>query len=149
MTAKYCQQTDNKQVIGNQALYYVAFMLSRRGLNAILTSRNSRGADILVVNDDCSVARTIQVKGSTRRCAVNIGRTPERDDPPPPIACDYWIFVDLGREKPACYIFTRKELEPLRLANRYAGKDGKWNWWLQPKNIYDETSLEKWDKIRI
>lgn len=139
--------------VGNQGLYFVAYILSRRGLNTIITARNSKGADIIVMNGDCSVLRTIQVKASRRQSNVNVGSSESKDDPPTDIACDYWVFVDLQPEIPRCFVYAKQELIPYYAPGKYKpypDKNAKkQNWWLQSGSIYAEDALEKWDKIRV
>lgn len=140
---KFKQLTNNKQVIGNQGLYFIAFNLSRQGLNTIITARNSKGADILVVNEDCTIVKTIQVKSATKKQPVSLGKS-DKNNPNPKFICDYWIFVNLNYNIPQCYIFTKNELEQNSIVKLY--KD---IWWLQISTIYDENALDKWDKINI
>jgi hypothetical protein len=51
-------------VVGNVALFYICFKLSQFGWNVIPTSRNSRGADILIYSQDGKTKNLIQVKGN-------------------------------------------------------------------------------------
>jgi len=50
------------QLTGMQGVYLVAAELSRHGFIASPTSRSARGADILVTDEDCRSAHSIQVK---------------------------------------------------------------------------------------
>jgi len=50
------------QLTGMQGVYLVASELSRHGLIASPTSRSARGADILVTDQDCERAFSVQVK---------------------------------------------------------------------------------------
>lgn len=145
---KHQQLTKNKQIIGNQGMHFVSFALSRRGFNTAITARNSKGADILIYNDKCDRVKTIQVKSTTMRCAVNVGRSDDKSQMPQ-LICDYWIFVDLGWEWPRCFIFTRDEAQKVVDRDYKAGKDGKLNWWLQPKDIYSADHLDRWEKINV
>lgn len=146
---KWQQKTKNKQIIGNQGLYFVSFELAREGLNVAITARNAKGADILIYNEDCSSIKTIQVKSTTNKLDVNVGQTKEKYDPTPKLICDYWIFVDLSYKYPRCFIFTREELQQYISHDNNPGKDGKWSWWLPSKIIYDEKYMNVWDKVKI
>lgn len=145
---KWIQLTKNKQIIGNQGLHFVAFMLSRRGFNLAITARNSKGADILIYNDECDSVKTIQVKSVTDRYSVNVGSAKDKEIVPQ-LICDYWIFVNLGYASPRCYIFTRDEAQAIVKRNYNAGKDDKFNWWLQRADIYLPEFEEKWEKISV
>jgi hypothetical protein len=63
----------SNQVIGNIALYYTAYILSRYGWNVLPTSRNTRGADIVIYSQDGTKMHTIQVKGLFKRNPVPFG----------------------------------------------------------------------------
>jgi hypothetical protein len=52
----------NKQIRGMQGVYLVAAELSRRGFVVATTSRSARGADLLLTDDKCQSAFTVQVK---------------------------------------------------------------------------------------
>jgi hypothetical protein len=54
-------------LVGVAGEYYVAAELSRRGLIASISLRNTRGMDILVTNQDGSRSVTIQVKTSQKK----------------------------------------------------------------------------------
>ena len=55
-----------KQLTGVRGVYLVAAELSKRGFIAVPTSRSARGADILVTNQNCTIAFSVQVKTNTR-----------------------------------------------------------------------------------
>lgn len=50
----------SNQLIGNIGLYYVCYELSKRGWNALPTSRNTRGIDIVIYSQDAVRKYTIQ-----------------------------------------------------------------------------------------
>jgi len=58
----------NNQIVGNIGLYYVCFELSKRGWNVLPTSRNAKGVDIVIYNQDATKKHTIQVKALTKKC---------------------------------------------------------------------------------
>jgi hypothetical protein len=58
------------QIVGNVGLYYSCYRLSLPGWNAMPTSRNARGVDIIAYNSDCSKIISIQVKTLSKRNAV-------------------------------------------------------------------------------
>ena len=57
----------SKQVSGTRAVYAVAAELSRLGLIASVTARNAKGADILVTDEACQRAFSVQVKSDRSR----------------------------------------------------------------------------------
>lgn len=54
----------SKQTSGARAVYAVAAELSRLGLIATVTARNAKGADILVTDESCKRAFSVQVKSA-------------------------------------------------------------------------------------
>ena len=54
--------TGRNQLVGNIGLYYVCYELSRRGWNAMPTSRNARGVDVVIYNQAGTESHTIQSK---------------------------------------------------------------------------------------
>jgi hypothetical protein len=54
--------------------YYIFYELSKRGWNALPTSRNARGIDIIIIYSQHAVRKyTIQVKGLSKRAPVPLG----------------------------------------------------------------------------
>lgn len=41
-------ETKSNQIVGNVGLFYVCYQLCKRGWNAMPTSRNARGIDIII-----------------------------------------------------------------------------------------------------
>ncbi|CAI3236940.1 hypothetical protein DWUX_1727 [Desulfovibrio diazotrophicus] len=147
LAQKWQQQTKNKQIIGNQGLHFVSFVLARKGFNVAITSRNAKGADILIYNEGCSIVKTIQIKSITIKQYINVGQTSEKFGPEPKLMCDYWVFVNLSYAYPRCSVYTKEELQPLVTVDNNPGKAGKWSWWL-PSNVSDNC-LDEWDKIQL
>jgi hypothetical protein len=52
----------NAQIVGNAGLYYACYRLSLFGWNAMPTSRNARGVDVIAYNYDCSQMISIHVR---------------------------------------------------------------------------------------
>src|SRR3989338_8387655 len=61
------------QVVGNLGLFYVCYQLSRMGWNAMPTSRNAKGIDIIIYNKDATVTHTIQVKSLSKKNPIPLG----------------------------------------------------------------------------
>lgn len=58
------------QVVGNVGLYYICYELSKHGWNVLSTSRNAKGVDVVIYNQDVSCTHTIQVKALSKKNAV-------------------------------------------------------------------------------
>jgi hypothetical protein len=54
--------TTKSQSTGMQGVYLVAAQLARQGLIVSPTSRSAKGADLLVTDESCQVAFSVQVK---------------------------------------------------------------------------------------
>ena len=50
------------QVVGNVGLFYTCYELCKRGWNAMPTSRNARGIDIVIYSQDGRQKYTVQIK---------------------------------------------------------------------------------------
>jgi hypothetical protein len=128
----------NQQVTGNIGLYYVCFNLSRMGWNAMPTSRNARGIDIIAYNTDCSRTIGIQVKTLSRKSPVPLGTSVAR------MIGDFWIIVNDVMNKPESYIMLPQEVK--NLAHR-GEKEGRVSYWLQPSAYCVDKFHEAWNRI--
>ncbi|MEE9186647.1 MAG: hypothetical protein V3U10_01285 [Bacteroidota bacterium] len=126
------------QVTGNVGLYYACYHLSRMGWNAMPTSRNARGVDIIAYNRDCSRMLGIQVKTLSRRNTVPLGETLDK------IMGDFWIIVNDVVKEPRSYIMLPDEVR--KRAHR-GEKDGKVSYWLQPPAYCIDEFHEAWHRI--
>ena len=61
------------QIVGNAGLYYASYRLSLLGWNAMPTSRNARGIDVIAYTGDGTRYIGLQVKTLSKR---NSGRRP-------------------------------------------------------------------------
>ncbi len=136
------------QIIGNIGLFHVCHQLSRRGLNAVPTSRNTKSVDVIVGSVDFSHHATIQIKTSTidmgtiivsrknaksKNAAMQIARL-----------ADFWVFVRLEREN--CH--------EVRAVAMCKGDDGdllvpsRTHWWFDPWRSprYPTKVSKKWNK---
>ena len=65
----------NPHLIGMAGVYYVAAELSRQGYIVSMTARNARGPDLLVMDQDCRNAWSVQVKtNAKKRNSWSLGR---------------------------------------------------------------------------
>jgi len=103
-------QTADKHITGNIGLYYVCYRLSKNDWNAMPTSRNSRGADIIAVKGDDCIG--IQVKSLSAKADVRLGRNYREP------FVHYWIIVTDCRNKknePAVYVIPSEDIIKERL----------------------------------
>ena len=59
-----------KQIVGNAGLFYVCHRLSALGWNAMPTSRNARGVDVMCYSIDGKTKHLIQVKSFSKKANV-------------------------------------------------------------------------------
>lgn len=128
----------DSQVTGNVGLYWACYHLSRMGWNAMPTSRNARGVDIIAYNRDCSRTIAVQVKTLSKKNPVPLGKTLNN------IMGDFWIIVNNVISNPQTYILFPEEVKSL--AHR-GEKDGRVSHWLQPSSYCTEQFHERWDRI--
>ena len=128
----------NAQITGNIGLYFACYHLSRMGWNAMPTSRNARGVDIIAYNDDCSKTIGIQVKTLSKRNPVPLGNSLEK------IMGDFWIIVNDVIKEPQTYILLPREVK--KLAHR-GEKDGRVSYWLQPSAYCIDKFHDAWLRI--
>jgi hypothetical protein len=129
----------DKQTIGNVGMYYVCYRLSVLGWNAMPTSRNARGIDVLIYSQDGSVTHTIQVKTLSGFLPVPLGKSLSS-------ITAHWLVVCAGVAlgEPQCSI-----LSPVEIAEHAVvrSKARKISCWLQP-NVYQSPQfLNRWDRI--
>ena len=127
------------QIVGNIGLYYACFKLSELGWNAMPTSRNARGIDVICFSMDGTRMLTIQVKSLSKKKAVPLGTDLNK------IMGDFWVIVNsLGTGRPQAYILLPHEV---RAMAKRVGKDAKISYWLPPKKYAVAEFEEKWQRI--
>ena len=124
------------QITGNIGMYYVCFELSRRGWNAMPTSRNAKGIDIVAYKDGKYIG--LQIKTLSVRNPIPIGGDIDN------LMGDYWVIVTRVAEKdiPDVYVMTPEEIK----AKAHLG--GK-TYWVEPKEYDIPEFKEKWERIKI
>ena len=126
------------QVTGNVGMYYVSYCLSRMGFNVIPTSRNAKGIDLVVYNEDNSRMIGIQVKCLSGKTAVPLGYHDNLDhlmDVP-------WTIVVQNKDaEPSVYLVTSDEVK----AGANQEKGG--SWWLGYKKFAGPDTLNRWNLI--
>jgi hypothetical protein len=128
------------QIVGNAGLFFVCHRLSQLGWNAMPTSRNARGVDVMCFSLDGKNTLLLQVKSLSRRKApVPLGKDVEG------FMGDYWIIVtEATADKPTCYILTP---EQVRSMAHKGEKDGRISCWLPHKRYAVEEFCEQWNRI--
>ena len=128
----------DSQVVGNIGLYFACYKLSLLGWNAMPTSRNARGVDILAYNRDASKVVSIQVKALSKRNPVPLGTSLDK------IMGDYWIVRNNVGKDPKAYILMPEEVR--ELAQRVE-REGRISYWMVPKAYEADEFREAWERI--
>jgi hypothetical protein len=101
-----------RSLIGIAGTHFVAGELSQRGYIATLTTRNTRGIDVLVSKLDGSKSVSIQVKTSSAKQRENYTRSWSMGKKDENIFSDYlfYVFVDIknNNERPDYYVVRSK-----------------------------------------
>lgn len=106
------------------------------------TTRNARGIDLIIYNQDNSSKLSLQVKALSKRAPVPLGLTLVN------LFADFVVVCNkVVSARPDCYILTPTEV--CELAHRDE-KDGKRSYWLQPK-AYEKAEFHNawpppWDR---
>ncbi|WP_141631549.1 hypothetical protein [Rhodopirellula baltica] len=124
----------NKQITGNVGMYYACFQLSKLGLNVLPTSRNARGADIIVYNEEQTKFSTVQVKAMTKLTNISLGKSTDL------VQCDWWVVVMNVYEQPFAHVLTRSEV--IDSAKLYSDCH-----WAQGKALATSHTLNAWERI--
>ena len=127
------------KVTGNIGLYFVCYHLSLRGWNAMPTSRNAKGIDILAYDEDCTRKISLQVKTLSKRSPVPLGKSIDQ------LLGDFWIIVN-NIESGFPNVFVIKPEEVKKRAHR-GEKNESISYWLQPKAYEVDEFREKWDRL--
>lgn len=129
-------QRANKQVVGNIGLYYLSYELSKRGWNVIPTSRNAKGVDLIIYNQDATKKYTLQIKALSKRNPVPLGKDTNN------LMGDFFAIFR-NPESPEVFITTVDTVKQRAVVR--TNKEGKTNIWLQIPG-YEEFK-DNWDII--
>lgn len=125
-------------MVGNIGLYYVCYELSKRGWNALPTSRNARGVDVVIYSQNAKIKYTIQIKSLTKRNPVPLG---SKEDA---LYADYLIICRNVSHIPETFITTPEKIKN----NIHKGeKNGRISYWLEPKQY--EMFKDAWHEIGV
>lgn len=129
------------QIVGNVGLFYACFRLSQLGWNAMPTSRNAKGIDVICFNMTADRVLSFQVKSLSKRSPVPLGTNLDRK------MGDFWIIVvNTASAAPECYVLTPQEV--CALAHR-GEKNGVVSYWLQPKQYNTSAFRDQWVRIGL
>ena len=126
----------SNQLVGNMGLYYICYELSKRGWNALPTSRNARGIDIVIYSQDAVRKYTIQVKALSKRNPVPLGNKSDS------LYADYLIICRNVLKQPE--IFITKVADVINSIHRVE-KNERSSYWLEVKDY--ERFKDNWDAI--
>src|ERR1017187_7020369 len=73
MRTRYTRGQVTTQNIGNIGLFFTCYQLSLFGWNVMPTSRNAKGADILIYSQDANRKLLVQVKTLSSKSPVPLG----------------------------------------------------------------------------
>ena len=94
-------------LVGNAGVFYVCYRLSQMGWNAMPTTRNAKGPDIVIASQDARHTWTIQVKSLSKRIPVALGVTPK-------IVADLVVVCNrVHTDSPRCFVMTPDEVRGL------------------------------------
>lgn len=130
----------SNQIIGNRGLFYACYELSNRGWNCNITSRNAKGVDIVIYNQDAKKMHTIQVKTLAYKNVVPFGRSES-------LIADFCIICVLNANPkihPEIYILDKREVQE-RFTHYKGRKDGKINHYLPPAHY--KNDMDRWEII--
>ncbi|RMG66285.1 MAG: hypothetical protein D6715_07360 [Calditrichaeota bacterium] len=126
------------QIVGNAGLYFACYRLSLLGWNAMPTSRNARGIDVIAYSRNGKRFLAIQVKSLSKRAPVPLGASLQK------IMGDFWIIINQVVSTPTTFILLPEEVR--KLAHR-SEKEGRVSFWLQPAAYQSEAFREAWHRI--
>ncbi|PYB68275.1 hypothetical protein DMB44_04845 [Thermoplasma sp. Kam2015] len=124
------------QLVSNEGLYYVCYQLSKRGWNAMPTSRNARGIDVLIYNREGTKMHTIQVKALSDRSPAPFGSKLDN------LIAEYVFIVNNLSKEPNLYIM---DTQTARGLIHEGEKNGKKSYWFQPNDY--EKFKDNWSII--
>lgn len=142
----------DKQIVGNIGMYYICYLLSTKGWNAMPTARNAKGIDIVAYSEDGRCI-TIQVKTFSYSKNMNITTFKKEEK----IIWNYLFVVLLSdaptpqsgkqtNDKPIVYILSKDEIEKDKLLENYK-KEGKKEYICLTKSKYAKGKQHLFDNV--
>lgn len=131
----------NQQITGNIGLFWACYKLTCLGWNAMPTSRNARGIDIVCFSTDGGKMVTVQVKTISKRGSVPLGDDLAKLSD----MVDWWVVVnDAATSAPRSFILRASEVKKLALRRE---RDGRVSYWVPSKCYSSPGFYEQWDRI--
>ncbi|MDA7989541.1 MAG: hypothetical protein MPK30_00305 [Gammaproteobacteria bacterium] len=141
----------SSQIVANIGLFHVCHELSRRGMNVVPTSRNTRSVDIIVGSADFSRHATIQVKASTTQLGTRVassmpdknGKGTKEEAILKSKLADFWVFVRIDKESG----YTIQDSAVCEGGDSVLLSYGNTHWWYEPWYPTDNSKVAaKWDR---
>jgi len=126
------------QIVGNAGLYYICYELSKRGWNVLTTSRNAKGVDIVIYDQQGKEMHTVQVKSLSEKNPAPFGTTLNT------LIAEYVFIVTDVLDEPSIFIMDSEKVKSLIKERR--GKNGKNSYWLEVKDY--ENSKDNWEILK-
>ena len=135
----YLLMTTKGQLTGMTGVYMVAAELTRRGFIASPTSRSARGADILVADQNCKHACSLQVKTNGKSASFWLLNPHAKDMVSP---SHLYVLVNLIKDKHEFFIVPSRVV-----AHRMdIAKQGKSTWYSISRENVKEFK-DNWDLL--
>jgi len=130
------------QLTGMVGVYLVAAELAQNGFIACTTSRSARGADILVTDQNCKHACSLQVKTNAKNASFWLLSSHAKEMV---ASTHFYVFVNLLKNGPEFFVVPSQVVA--RRMRTDPAEQGKSAWY----SIYREKVKEfedKWDLLR-
>jgi hypothetical protein len=131
--------TAKGQLTGMTGVFLVSAELAQRGFIACPTSRSARGADILVTDQDCKHACSLQVKTNGKNASFWLLNPHAKEMVAP---THLYVLVNLRKDRPEFFV-----VPSLVIARKMdVAKQGKSTWYsISRENVREFEG--KWDLI--
>ena len=150
-TSSY-EEVKDKQIVGNIGMYYVCYLLSTKGWNAMPTARNAKGIDIVAYSEE---GRCITIQVKTFSYSKNMNITTFKNEEKP--IWDYLFIVLLSdaptpqsgkqkNDKPIVYIVNKDEIVEDKILKNYK-KEGKKEYICLTKSKYAKGEQHLFDNV--
>lgn len=127
------------QLTGMTGVYLVAAELARRGFVACPTSRSARGADILVADQNCKHACSLQVKTNGKSAAFWLLNPHAKEMVAP---THLYVFVNLLKDGPEFFVVPSRVVA----TKMDVAKQGEHTWYsIKRENV--KKFEDKWDLV--
>ena len=131
------------QLTGMRGVYLAAAELAREGLVASPTSRSAKTADILVTDEKCSRAWTVQVKTNASTFSFFLLGEKDRDIVSP---SHVYVLVNL-RESPEFYIVPSRVVSE-KMSVQHAKKSATGSIWYSIATKDVKEYQNRWDLFK-